>query len=116
MDNYNIVLHVDKRDGSITVAFTNAINYALALPDKTFSMVLVVNSAAVAEMIMAENTATGKKLAEAASHGLEVLVCNNALVANGFKPEQLFPQCEVVPAGIVKIVELQQSGYSYIKP
>lgn len=115
MNSYNIVFHIDKRDGSISVAFTNAINFARALPDKKFDMALVVNSVAVTE-IVAENKTIGTKLADAVEHGLKIYVCDNALKANGIKPETLYPQCTVVPAGIVKIVELQQAGYAYIKP
>lgn len=115
MNTYDIVFHVDKRDGSITVAFTNAINYANALPGKDFSMALVVNSVAVTE-IVAENKTIGTKLEEAVQKGLEIFVCQNALKANGIKPESLYPQCSVVEAGIVTLVELQQKGYAYIKP
>ena len=115
MNTYNVVFHVDKRDGSITVAFTNAINYANALPDKSFSMALVVNSVAVTE-IVAENKTIGTKLEEAVKKGLQIFVCQNALKANSIKPELLYPQCSVVEAGIVTLVELQQKGYAYIKP
>lgn len=115
MTPYNVVFHVDKRDGSIGVAFTNAINYALALTNKEFSMALVINSAAVSE-IVAENKTIGTKLENAVAHGLRIFVCENALRTNGIQAKALYPQCETVPAGIVKIVELQQNGYAYIKP
>ena len=115
MKNYDIVFHVDKRDGSISVAFTNAINYANALPEKDFSMALVVNSVAVTE-IVAENKTIGTKLGEAVQKGLQIFVCQNALKANSINPELLYPQCSVVEAGIVTLVELQQKGYAYIKP
>lgn len=115
MKTYDIVFHVDKRDGTISVAFTNAINYANALPGKEFSMALVVNSVAVTEVV-AENKTIGTKLKEAVEKGLEIFVCQNALKANGIKPEALYPQCTTVEAGIVAIVEFQQKGYAYIKP
>ena len=115
MSDYDIVLHVDKPDGSQAIAFTNAVNYAKALPDENFSMVLVVNSKAVTQLTR-NHAEIRESLDRATGQGLAVLVCNNALESTGTKPEELFPQCRVVPAGLVEIVHLQRKGYAYIKP
>lgn len=115
MSRYNVVFHVDKADGSLGVAFNNAGNYAQALPGETFAMVLVVNSAAVAQL-KRDNAELLPKLEKAHGLGLSIRVCRNALNAAGTDAESLFPQCSVVPAGIVEIVNLQREGYAYIKP
>jgi len=115
MSRYNIVLHVDKPDGSLAIAFTNAVNYAKALPEEDFSMILVVNSRAVTQLVRS-NAEIGAVLEDASSHGLSIFVCNNALESTGTDPSHLYPQCRVVPAGIVAIVDLQRKGYAYIKP
>ncbi len=43
-------------------------------------------------------------------------VCNNAMKIHKINKEDLFEFCEVVPAGITKLVELQMDGYAYVKP
>lgn len=115
MSKYDLLLHVDKTDGSLPVAFTNAINYAKALPEETFSMVLVVNARAVT-LLTVDNADIKDALEKAQAHGLSISVCGNALKATGTNPQDLYPGCRVVPAGIVELVTLQREGYAYVKP
>jgi len=45
--------------------------------------------------------------------------CNNtktAMEKREGKPVPIIPEATVVPAGIVRLVELQEAGYSYVKP
>ncbi len=113
--NYDLVLHVDKVDGSAQVAFTNAQNYAKALKGESFKMVLVVNSKAVTQF-MATNKDLEPGLEAAVDAGLEIRLCQNALDGNKLEAGQIFPQCSIVPAGLVELVRLQREGYAYIKP
>lgn len=115
MSDFTVAFHVDKIDGSLAVALNNAVNYANALSGQAYHMVLVVNSAAVKELV-AEKAALLEKLQPALKLGLEVRACQNALAATDTAPEQLFAGCQVVPAGIVELVRLQKQGYAYIKP
>ena len=115
MSEYDVVLHVDKPDNSLAIAFTNAVNYAKALPGEHFSMVLVVNSAAVT-LLKRGNKEIAGALEEAVASGLSVRVCNNALESTRTDPEEMYPQCVVIPPGLVEIVRLQRKGYAYIKP
>lgn len=115
MNGYKLLLHVDKEDGSLPVAFKNAVNFAAALAGEDVEMVLVVNSGAVL-LLKKENAEIGGLLAEACERGLSVRVCNNALKAKGIRPDELYPQCSVVPAGIVELVRLQGEGFAYVKP
>ena len=114
MSKYDLVLHVDKTDGSLSIAMSNAINYAKALIKEPYEMVLVVNSRAVTQMT--KGSAIVSDLEKACAAGLAVRVCRNALEATGTKEEDLLPQCVVVPAGLVEIVDLQRRGYAYVKP
>lgn len=115
MSRYNLVFHVDTADNAMNVAFKNYFNYAVALEGQSYSAVLVVNAAGV-NLLKATNAELKETVEKAAAQGLSIRACNNALVANKIKPEELFPQCSVVPAGIVEIVDLQHEGYAYIKP
>ena len=48
--------------------------------------------------------------------GLKIRLCRNALNDNNLTEADLWPGVEVVPAGLVEIVRLQQNGFAYIKP
>ena len=48
--------------------------------------------------------------------GLKIRLCRNALNDNNLTEADLWPGIEVVPAGLVEIVRLQQAGFAYIKP
>ena len=50
------------------------------------------------------------------ARGLKLHLCKNALDANKMTAADLWPGCEVVPAGLVDIVELQNKGFAYIRP
>jgi uncharacterized protein len=43
-------------------------------------------------------------------------VCRNALNRFNVDPDNLIEGCEIVPAGVVALIELQRDGYAYIKP
>lgn len=114
MSKYDLVLHVDKTDGSLGIAMSNAINYAKALTTEQYEMVLVVNSQAVTQMTRGNGIVPA--LEKACAAGLAVRICRNALEATGTKESDLLPQCVVVPAGLVEIVDLQRRGFAYVKP
>ena len=115
MNPNSLLLHVDTTDGALSVAFGNAANYAEAMKGEAFAMALVANGRAVT-LLTVENRNIKDSLERAVAHGLSIRVCNNALKAHGIPPESLYPQCRVVPAGIVALVALQREGYAYVKP
>ncbi len=57
------------------------------------------------------------KIKDLAKIGVRFYVCNNALMnLVKINQDQVSEFCEIIPAGIVKLIELQQKGYAYIKP
>ena len=56
------------------------------------------------------------KMAALADKGVEFHMCNNAMRAAGFKPEDMHGFITVVPAGFPEIAYLQSQGYKYINP
>lgn len=56
------------------------------------------------------------QMAELAEQGVEFRMCNNALLAAGYQPEDMHGFVTVVPAGFAEIVMLQSQGYEYINP
>ncbi|MEZ0323698.1 MAG: DsrE family protein [Hydrogenothermaceae bacterium] len=53
-----------------------------------------------------------KSLSE--SYGVKFYVCKNVVKALGFEPEDLQPFIILVPAGVLKVAELQEKGYRLI--
>ncbi len=53
---------------------------------------------------------------ELTEKGILFSSCNNALVAHDINKEELPPFIQVVPAGVLRLVELQAADYAYIKP
>ena len=76
---------------------------------------LVVNGPGVRQFVL--HNADGAALAAPLqAKGLHIRLCANALADNNLTPDDLWPGCQVVPAGLVEIVRLQRKGFAYIKP
>jgi len=56
------------------------------------------------------------KMAELAKDGVEFKMCNNAMLAAGFKAEDMHGMITVVPAGFPELAYWQEKGYRYINP
>ena len=104
--SYDLCLHVDANDPALLAfAFVNALNYMNGLPGKEFELVLVANGPAVKLFVPAQ-AELQKTAEELMARGLKLRLCKNALDANKMTAADLWPGCEVVPAGLVEIVEL----------
>jgi intracellular sulfur oxidation DsrE/DsrF family protein len=57
-----------------------------------------------------------QKMAELADDGVEFRMCNNALRAAGYEPQDMHGFVTVVPAGFAEIALLQQEGYQVMTP
>ncbi len=114
--DYNLVFHVDQAEEHVlSLALTNALNYTKALPNTPFDMVLVANGPAVTLFCQQEGPLR-EKAQELMETGLSIRLCNNALEKFHVPAETLWKGVDIVPAGILELVILQQKGYAYIKP
>jgi intracellular sulfur oxidation DsrE/DsrF family protein len=48
--------------------------------------------------------------------GVRFKACRNAMAKNKVEKTDLLDVCEVVPAGILEIINLQRDGFAYVKP
>jgi hypothetical protein len=112
--NYDVLFHFDHDTQTLAVAFSNIKNYLNAFPEDKPAVVLVVNGPGV--RLLDRDGEYAAQLNEVLALGVEVKVCNNALTHFGIDPERLCSGCQVVPAGVVEIVELQRNGFAYVKP
>lgn len=112
--HYNIVFHFDKSDAELRIAISNIKNYFMALKDKYFYAVLVVNGPGI--QLMGKDNEHAKALKELHDLGLSIRLCKNAISHFDIDPTWLIPFCQIVPAGVLEIVDLQRKGYAYLKP
>lgn len=55
-------------------------------------------------------------LTELAGDGVWLRACGNSLRAQQLRPADLHDAAEVIPSGVVRIIERQKQGWVYIKP
>ncbi|MDE5831596.1 MAG: DsrE family protein [Desulfovibrio sp.] len=114
--NYDVLLHLDNReDSAFKLVARNAQNYLNALPDEKFGLIVVANAGAVNLFTLAREDLRALATPLVA-RGVRFLLCANALAENKIDRDRVWPECEVVPAGLVEIVRLQRAGYAYVKP
>lgn len=112
--SYDVVFHFDHDPKALKISFNNIKNYMAHFTGPKPAVSLVVNGPGV--QLLLKDGEYAAQISEAHQLGAEIKVCNNALKSFDIAPEQLCPECVVVPAGIVELVELQNKGFRYIKP
>jgi intracellular sulfur oxidation DsrE/DsrF family protein len=112
--HYDIVFHFDKSESELKIAISNMKNYFIALKDVKFSAVLVVNGPGI--KLMGKDNEYAASLKELSDLGLGIRVCQNAINHFDIESTSLIPFCQIVPAGVLEIVNLQREGYAYLKP
>lgn len=115
--NYKAVFHIDLEDDHLfTLGLGNITNTLAALDGKESNFILLANGPGVA-MLAGENVKNHiehiKILADA---GVRFQACNNALKKYNIAPENLAEHVEIIPAGIIGLIDLQNTGFAYIKP
>lgn len=109
------VLHIDWDDEDIfRLALSNTENLLKADPKAEAH--LLVNGPAVILFRVDESSDEQKRAASLIQNGVTIHLCANALRAFKVPEDEILPGCEIVPAGIVTLIELQKQGYAYIKP
>lgn len=112
--NYNVVFHVDLDDEKILhLALSNIHNFYNAPQSQGAEVVLLANGPAV--KLFSKGNAP-KELASLQAKGASIRLCQNAVGKFEIAPEELEDGIVIVPAGIVELIDLQNNGFSYIKP
>ena len=115
--NYKAVFHVDQKDGQVfNLALNNVINLLKAIPGQEHELIVLLNGPAVGLMIREEAATFLERIQGLLAQGVRFQVCNNALKNLEISPDRLIGECEIIPAGIVGLIDLQNEGFAYIKP
>ena len=120
---HKLAIHVDQNDPAVMrLALNNARNaYELyASMGEEVAIEIVAYSQGL--HMLRDDTSPVKeeiKTTRAKVPNLAFGACNNtkrAMERTEGKPVPIIPEATIVPAGVVRLVELQEQGYSYLKP
>jgi intracellular sulfur oxidation DsrE/DsrF family protein len=114
---YRAVFHIDLDDPKILgLGLANAGNLLRAIPEHHADVVMLFNGPAVTLLESEACAPFREEIWQLQQARVAFKVCRNALNRFNVDPDSLIEGCEVVPAGVVALIELQQDGYAYIKP
>lgn len=111
--NYRVIFHVDELS-KWDLALKNVANLLDQPQGRAARVAVLANSEAV-RGYLAQSAFVGPML-KLNDLGVVFSACNNSLNALGIDRADLPHWVQVVPAGVLELVERQAEGYAYIKP
>lgn len=116
MTNYKVIFHIDENN-KWKLLLNNVNNLLSAVIDDKIDIEVLANSEAVKYYDISKDLDTDISfIEELQKRGVKFVACNNALKANKVEKSKLIEFVEIVPAGVLELVEKQAEGYAYIKP
>ena len=124
---HRIVIQVDQNDPAVmNLALNNAQNVIQYYRDKHEDVdVEIVAYGPGLNMLRADTSPVKDRIAQVASADatfpskIVFSACNNtkqAMEKREGHPITIIPQARIVPAGVVRIMELEEQGWSYVRP
>jgi intracellular sulfur oxidation DsrE/DsrF family protein len=120
---HHIVIQVDSDDlTTMRIALGNSLNAKKYYDSKGETVVLEIVTYGPGITMLRSDTSPVKDQIEAirtSIPGITLSMCNNAKeLAEKREGKTIIPLpgVQIVPAGIVRVVELQEQGYSYVRP
>lgn len=111
------VFHVDAFETArLDLTLNNIDNLLKEIDIDTACLALVANGPAVQLMKKDMDETFSSRISGLYDKRVRFYVCNNSLNHYGIQEEDLHPSCKVVKAGMLKLVELQNGHFAYIKP
>jgi intracellular sulfur oxidation DsrE/DsrF family protein len=112
-----VVFHIDAdQPERLLMALENTRNLFKEIPPDKCSVHVVTNGKAV--ILFRKDRAASYAAEMEALHlrGVHFKACRNAMAKNKVEKSDLLEICEVVPAGILELIDLQKQRFAYIKP
>ncbi|MGO9567325.1 MAG: DsrE family protein [Desulfomonilaceae bacterium] len=112
-----VVFHLDwDQEERLTLAMENIKNLFKEITPQMCRVCVVANGKAV-KLFHKDNIGEhAADIEELHKLGVRLMVSGNALAKNHIEKSDLFPLCDIIPAGILELINLQTLGYAYIKP
>ncbi len=114
---YKAVFHIDlDEEKRLGIALANVSNLLKAIQGKPYDLVILVNGPAVTLLAEEDRVSHKEAIKALQKESVAFKVCSNALIKFNVAPKSIVSGFQIVPAGIVELIELQNEGYAYIKP
>lgn len=116
MLDYKVIFHIDEIS-KWKLLLSNVSNLLNAMDHKKFHIEVLANAEAVKYYDTTQDLGADINTMEVLNNrGIEFIACNNALMANHIEKFNMIHFVNIVPAGVLELVERQYEGYAYIKP
>jgi len=120
---HRLAIQVSEKDpAAMTLALNNAVNAARHFTEKGQEIEIEIVAYGPGLHMLREDTSPVKDRVKSVRESLPdvtFMACGNTMEnmekAEG-KKIALLPQAKIVPAGVVRLIELQEQGWSYIRP
>lgn len=111
-----VIFHIDEvRKWELLLK--NIMNLMQAVNIENSNIEVLANSEAVKFYDLNNNSDIAIKSIESLSKkGIKFAACNNALNSYNIKKENMVSSIEIVPVGVLELINKQKKGYAYIKP
>lgn len=110
-----VVIQVSESDpAKWEMALINARNVQKAYRNKNVGVEIVAYGPGL-KMLRKDSPLTSG-LEEASRNGVKLLACGNTMTMTHTSREELNHAVDIVPAGVVEIMERQRDGYAYVRP
>jgi intracellular sulfur oxidation DsrE/DsrF family protein len=112
-----VLFHLDwnEADG-LNMALNNISNLLKDPFGQSAEICVVANGEAVKLFQKSSAMATAARISQLHARGVRFALCGNSLAGQNIGRDELVEGCEVVQAGIVELIRLQQAGFAYVKP
>lgn len=110
---HNVVMQVTEGDSLTQLAVIGQVrNIKKQLPDATIEVVCHANSL---DMLLKRASKVSSHIADLSLQSVTFIACENTMTRKKVSVEDLLPEVETVPSGLVEIILKQEEGWSYIK-
>jgi intracellular sulfur oxidation DsrE/DsrF family protein len=112
-----VVFHVDSdQEERLLMALENTKNLFKEIPPQQCSVQVVANGKAVILFRKDRAAMYAPEMETLHEKGVGFKACRNSMSKNSVEKSDLLGICDVVPAGILELINLQHEGFAYIKP
>ncbi len=112
-----VVFHLDSdQEPLLTLALENIKNLFKEVTPQHCQVAMVANGKAVTLFRKDRVGTHASDMQQLHTLGVHFKACRNAMAKNNVAKGDLFEIVEVVPAGILELIDLQAKGFAYIKP
>lgn len=109
-----VIFHIDESEKWLTV-ISNVLNLRKGIDVENAEIEILANSKSV-EIFKKTEEEYFHQLKNIHDLGIKIYACKNSMNSLHLKPEDIYDFIEIVPIGVLELIEKQNQGFAYIKP